>query len=505
MHQKTLLQTRRSRWLRLVAVLLVMATGAAAVIASTAPVLATPDFQPKTTHAVEGRENCLMCHPVGSGGALPSPSDHAPYSNATCLGCHPAVAAETAAPATEPAAPAAAPAPATEQTAPAAPAGPSPTTHPVEGREDCQMCHQVEAGVSPMPADHAGFDNANCLMCHPAVPADQAGAAPAPSGPPSCIDCHRNEGLSMEFPSGEKLSLFVDEQEMAQSVHGETLACSDCHTDITGYPHAKVEAKDRREYSMALYEACKRCHFANYTKTLDSMHYKVLEAGNRDAPLCTDCHGYHNVSDPTQPRAKISKSCASCHEETYNTYTESIHGAALVKDENNMDVPVCTDCHGTHVVQDTGAAAFRHDSPEMCADCHADESLMAKYDLSPRVFSTYMQDFHGTTVLFAKKEGSEVGTDKAVCSDCHGVHDIKSFKSGDPAQIRQDILAGCQKCHPDAGTNFPDSWLGHYELSLQSTPLPWLVRAFYTLLIPFMIGGLMLHIAVDLWRIGRNR
>jgi predicted CXXCH cytochrome family protein len=501
MHQKTLLETRRSRWLRLVAVLLVMAAGAAAVFASTAPVLATPDFQPKTTHAVEGRENCLMCHPVGSGGALPSPSDHAPYGNATCLGCHPAVAAEAAAPA---APTGAAPAPATTQ-APAAPGGAMPTTHPVAGREDCLMCHQVGGGVSPMPADHAGRGNAGCLMCHPAQPAAQTGAAPAPAGPASCIDCHKSESLSMEFASGEKLSGFVDEQKMAQSVHGEKLTCSDCHRNITGYPHSKVEAQDRREYSIALYEACKSCHFAHYTKTLDSMHYQVLEAGNRDAPLCTDCHGYHDVSKPTEPRAKISKSCASCHEETYRVYAQSVHGAALVRDENNRDVPVCTDCHGTHKIKSASTASFHLESPEMCARCHANESLMERYGLSPKVFKTYVRDFHGSTVALTKREGTNGWTDKAVCSDCHGVHDIKTVKTADPVEVKQNIVKTCQKCHPDAGTNFPDSWLGHYELSRDKAPLPWLVRAAYTLLIPLMAGGLLLHVVVDLWRVARNR
>jgi hypothetical protein len=356
-----------------------------------------------------------------------------------------------------------------------------------------------------MPADHAGRGSSGCLMCHPAVPAAQAGAAPAPSGPPACLDCHKSEGLSMDLPSGEKLSLFVDEQHMAQSVHGEKLACSDCHTDITGYPHTKVEAKDRREYSMALYEACKRCHFANYTKTLDSMHYQVMEAGNREAPLCTDCHGYHDVKSPTEPRGGISKSCASCHEETYRVYAESVHGAALVKDENNKDVPVCTDCHGTHRIKNTSTASFHLESPETCAKCHANEGLMERYGLSPKVFKSYVRDFHGSTVALTKREGVDNWTDKAVCSDCHGVHDIKSVKHVDPVEVKQNIVKTCQKCHADAGTNFPDSWLGHYELSRDKAPLPWLVRAAYTLLIPLIAGGLMLHVVVDLWRVARNR
>ncbi len=344
-----------------------------------------------------------------------------------------------------------------------------------------------------------------------------ASAAPALSGPEpeptvapasrdalSCLDCHGDPNLSMALPGGAKLSLFVDEAEMSKSVHQGKLGCNDCHSRITGVPHKKLQAGSLREYAIVQYEACKRCHFANYTMTLDSVHYQVLESGNQKAPLCTDCHGYHNVSKPDQPRSKISLSCAKCHQDTYQAYTQSVHGAALLKEEN-PDVPVCTDCHGTHTIKDSGTASFRLDSPEMCGKCHADETLMRRYNLSPNVFKTYLQDFHGATVTLAKRQGSDSWAGAAVCSDCHGVHTIKSTRGSDPVEIKQNVVATCQRCHPDAGTNFPDAWLSHYDLSAEKAALPYLVRTGYTIAIPFMVCGLMLHILVDLWRVARNR
>ena len=56
--------------------------------------------------------------------------------------------------------------------------------------------------------------------------------------------------------------------------------------------------------------------------------------------------------------------------EIYKDYKDSIHGSALI-DENNPDVPVCTDCHGVHNIQDPRTDQFRIDTPEMCANCHA--------------------------------------------------------------------------------------------------------------------------------------
>ncbi|MGE5617815.1 MAG: cytochrome c3 family protein [Sphingomonadaceae bacterium] len=475
MRARMLPRTTRSVESRLAVALAVMAAALAATFAIAGPALAEPNLQPKTTHEIQGRENCLTCHPVG-GGAKPSPASHAAYDNTTCLGCHPAASA--------------APAPAKPEARPPSEPRPEPAQPqaPPTGAAQPAPAERQEAAASEQPAEEAS----------------KTAAAPSTAPGPTCIDCHKNPDLSMPLGNGEKLSLFVDEAEMAKSVHQGKLTCTDCHSRITGFPHKKVQFGSKREYSIAQYEACKRCHFANYTKTLDSMHYKVMASGNQDAPLCTDCHGYHNVSVPDEPRAKISQSCGKCHADTYTVYSESVHGAALANGDG-QDVPVCTDCHGTHVIADTGSASFRLNTPEMCAKCHADPTMMGKYGLSPNVFKTYAQDFHGATVALTKKQGSDSRTNVAVCSDCHGVHDIKSVKNTDPAQLRQDVMAACQKCHPNARSNFPDAWLGHYELNLEKNPLPFLVRSFYWVMIPFMLTGLMLHIVVDLWRIARNR
>ena len=38
--------------------------------------------------------------------------------------------------------------------------------------------------------------------------------------------------------------------------------------------------------------------------------------------------------------------------------------------------------------------------------------------------------------------------------------------------MKQRAQEACQKCHTDAGTNFPDAWLGHYDITLEETPCP---------------------------------
>jgi len=73
------------------------------------------------------------------------------------------------------------------------------------------------------------------------------------------------------------------------------------------------------------------------------------------------------------------------------------------------------------------------------------------------------------------------------------------------AVVRANLVKTCRKCHPDATDSFPASWLSHYEPSAEKAPLVWMVQLFYKLMIPFMIGGLVLQIALHLWRVVVNR
>ena len=81
--------------------------------------------------------------------------------------------------------------------------------------------------------------------------------------------------------------------------------------------------------------------------------------------------------------------------------------------------------------------------------------MMGKYDISTDVFNTYVADFHGTTVTIFDKQSPDQATNKAVCYDCHGVHDIKSVSDPEATVVKENLLVTCQRCHPDAEANFP--------------------------------------------------
>lgn len=318
-----------------------------------------------------------------------------------------------------------------------------------------------------------------------------------------CLRCHQNPGLTMTFPSGEVLSLYFDVEVHRQSVHGDRLDCIDCHQRNRDYPHPLLGVRSRRDYAQAEYEACKRCHFENYTRTLDSMHFDAMVGGDADAAICTDCHTAHAVTRLEESRTNIAETCSKCHQDIYQSYAESVHGSALR--EENPDVPVCITCHGVHNIPSPTTASFRRASIDLCAKCHADKELMDKYDVSSRVLKTYLDDFHGKTVGFYQKQTPEVWPDVAVCSDCHGVHDIKPVDDPESSVVKENLVTTCRQCHPDATSNFPSAWLSHYEPGLDKASLVYLVKQYYRVLIPIMVVGLALNVALDLWRLARNR
>jgi hypothetical protein len=274
-------------------------------------------------------------------------------------------------------------------------------------------------------------------------------------------------------------------------VHGSSgLKCTACHADITGFPHPARTARTAREYSMQNGPDCKSCHQDKYNLIMDSVHQTALNQGDQNAPVCADCHNPHmqgRLIDKTTKgiiparRVEIPQTCARCHNGIYETYKNSIHGSALVG-EGNLDVPSCVDCHGVHNIGDPLSARFRLKSPQMCAKCHTDASIMSKYNLSTQVLNTYVADFHGTTVTLFEKQTPDQQTNKPVCFDCHGIHDITD-------------------------TSFTTSWTSHFIPAPDKNPLVFYVNLFYWIMIPGVIGGMALFVLTDIIRrrIDRNK
>jgi hypothetical protein len=323
-----------------------------------------------------------------------------------------------------------------------------------------------------------------------------------------CLDCHGQAGSSVSFRDGSSHDVTIDPKAWAESVHGSNgLSCTDCHAGHEEYPHPPVKADSDRDYTLNHYTSCEQCHDEQFKKQLDSVHMKTIAAGNKKAAVCSDCHDPHVQKKITgadgkllpEGRLAVPRTCARCHGTIQQQYRQSVHGAALV--DGNPDVPTCIDCHGVHDIPDPRTAEFRLQSPRICAGCHTDAKRMAKYHLSTQVLRTYVADFHGSTVTLFQRRHPDQITNKPVCFDCHGVHNIA--RVDDPKkglEVKENLLATCRKCHPDASTNFPDAWLSHYIPTRDQAPAVYWARLAYQILIPGVVGGMALFVASDFVR-----
>ncbi len=386
------------------------------------------------------------------------------------------------------------------------------TNHPDMAAEEpvvCTDCHDSHE-VQPVETWEVAEIVTNCVQCHEAEEQDRLTAVleaglftSQPREDEYCLACHTQPDMTLTFANGDTKSLTIDPEALRQSVHGEDnpwqpLTCRNCHGDEMTYPHEPLDVGSLREYSLEKYPTCASCHDHNYDLALDSVHGAALKEGELEAAVCTDCHGAHDTPPPDEPRERISHTCQQCHSTIFDEYADSVHGAALLED-GNEDVPTCINCHGVHNIGDPTTDLFRIRSPELCAGCHANQELMAEYDISTDVFETYVADFHGTTVTLFEHEDPNVPTNKAVCYDCHGVHDIK--EPDDPeAGIKANLLETCQQCHPDATTNFPDAWTSHFRPSLEHNPLVYLVNLFYAIVIPVTLLFFAFLIGTDIYR-----
>jgi predicted CXXCH cytochrome family protein len=323
---------------------------------------------------------------------------------------------------------------------------------------------------------------------------------PDPGSQAYCLSCHSNPDAGMTLANGEVVSIYVSPDDLAHSIHSVVnIQCQNCHTDIHTYPHPARAFQDRRDLTQSFENTCQSCHSSIYDRAHDSVHEQIRAAGNKQTPVCSDCHGAHYIQRPDEPRSRVSQTCGNCHVQILDQYRNSVHGAALLEAEN-PDVPVCTDCHGVHDIPDPRTEQFRIESPELCARCHANPELMAKYGISADVYEIYKLSWHGMDVAAFNARWPGVWHKSATCIDCHGVHNI--LPADNPAsQVNSaNLLGTCQKCHPTAGPNFTGAWTGHHRISLERTPFVFYTQVFYDYFQWFILWGSVGYVLLQVIR-----
>lgn len=244
-----------------------------------------------------------------------------------------------------------------------------------------------------------------------------------------CLACHGEAGMKSD--SGR--SLHVDAVKFKSSMHA-VLGCTDCHVGIKAYPHLKPVRMPN----------CASCHEEPASQLPKSVH-SILGAG-----ACVSCHG--SAHEVQSAEKLLPQRCATCHEDAVHGYQVGVH--AVARKDGDGQAPTCTACHGgPHQIlsaSDPNSPVNHIHIPTTCAQCHGQKFVMERAGFSTQPFYSYEESVHGKAVV----AGS---TKAAVCTDCHGVHEIRAASDDKSSIFKFNVPATCGKCHDAVGKEFMQS------------------------------------------------
>ncbi len=163
----------------------------------------------------------------------------------------------------------------------------------------------------------------------------------------------------------------------------------------------------------------------------------LAAAAVRSAPAPADAPGEEMLT-------AASGRCGVCHPRDRVAFEKSPHATEGLH---------CTSCHGGNDQTDKASTAHsgaswrgrltKPEIPKLCGSCHSNPKLMQPYDLPVDQYALYQTSVHGQRL--AKGD-----TRVAVCSDCHGPHEI--LAPNDPASsvYVTNIPRTCGRCHGDS-------------------------------------------------------
>jgi formate dehydrogenase gamma subunit len=296
----------------------------------------------------------------------------------------------------------------------------------------------------------------------------------------ACLDCHTKNGdMATILPASDSNST-INRGNIAET-------CGKCHGDKSAMQGSGISDRP----------------FLSYR---ESVHAKAMARGNTSAAVCTDCHNSHDIQSASNPESTIAKvnvpaTCGKCHRTEANEFAESVHGQAVARGVSRA--PVCTDCHGIHNIKlpfdQTTATATTAVATDSCAKCHEGVMLTQEFGVASGRVSSYKDSYHG----LASQLGSKV---VANCASCHGVHNI--LPSSDPKSMvnANNLSQTCGQCHVGASVNFTNgkihltsglvSEVARHDMGVVGTRI---VRWIYLPLIFLVIGGMVVHNAL-IWR-----
>ncbi len=342
---------------------------------------------------------------------------------------------------------------------------------------NCVGCHGTHDVISPK-VPGSKFNNSNmveaCGSCHKSEKAQFVTSAHANGlregikGAPNCFTCHKNQITSITVKDTAVVKLAQEK------------LCLSCHLNN---PQIRARTSPSAGF-IASYE--------------HSIHGKLLSEGNGKVANCVNCHTAHKMKPASDPTSTVNKfnipnTCGQCHKEIAAKYKQSVHGVAVLQ-KGHIDAPVCTDCHGEHnIMKPTNPKAptsYANLSQQICSKCHSSMGLSAKYGLNPNRWSTFKNSYHG----LALQGGA---TTVANCASCHGAHDILPPSDPRSSVYKGNLAKTCGKCHPGANEKFAIGKIHSSTTDKKSDPILYWIASLYIIMIISIIGAMFFHNILD--------
>ncbi len=350
---------------------------------------------------------------------------------------------------------------------------------PETGCTDCHGTHGTKPASGASSAFAGAKLAASCADCHEKevehfqTSAHGIALAAGRSEAPNCLACH----LKPVAVGKDKLAL----------KRAQTALCLACHRD---------ESRVLADSSVS------RGFIVSYDK---SVHETSLAKGNADSATCVDCHGSHETAGGLAAGSRVNlrnipATCARCHAKEAREYAQSAHGAALRK--GFTDAPVCTTCHGEHQILDhkdpNAPVSARNVSQMVCGTCHGSVAMNERYGLATDRFETFADSYHG----LATRGGSVVAVN---CASCHGAHAIRPSTDPRSPVNAANLAKTCGQCHDRADTRFTSAPVHVTASANGQEPAVYWIATLYVWLIVAVVGGMVLHNGLDFFRKVRRK
>ena len=156
-------------------------------------------------------------------------------------------------------------------------------------------------------------------------------------------------------------------------------SCNDCHGVHT---IKRAVDRDSPISHANVAKTCGKCHLGVEQTYEQSIHGELLvkgvqEVNGKTVPVCIDCHTAHEIVNPEGNNFKAisDERCGSCHEDRLAHYEETYHGKAMKLGRPNTApaVAACYDCHGYHDVlppTDPRSHLSQSNIVATCQKCH---------------------------------------------------------------------------------------------------------------------------------------